>query len=52
MYTVYIAYQTVENSTEDALYTVHHGGETDLQSTNHVWWFIAFYLGHFLFSRA
>ena len=45
----HIAYQTVENSTEDALYAVHHmGGKSDLSAN--VWRLIAL-SGTFLFDQ-
>ncbi|MBP6065560.1 MAG: xanthan lyase [Bacteroides sp.] len=50
-YAVYIAYQTVASSTNDALYTVHHKGGTSQFNVNQqmgggTW----IYLGHFAFD--
>jgi len=52
MYAVYIAYQTTENSTEDALYTVHHmGGKTEFAINQTMFGGSWLYLGHFLFDQ-
>lgn len=51
-YAVYVAYKTVENSTDDALYTVYHQGGTSQFKVNQrmgggTW----IYLGHFDFKN-
>ena len=51
-YAVYVSYKTVSNSTDDALYTVHHKGGTSRFSVNQqmgsgTW----IYLGHFRFGE-
>ncbi len=50
-YAVYVSYQTVENSADDALYTVYHNGGTSQFKVNQqmgggTW----IYLGHFTFE--
>ncbi len=51
-YAVYVAYQTTENSTEDALYTVHHlGGKTEFAINQSMFGGSWLYLGHFLFDQ-
>ncbi|MEG0648128.1 MAG: xanthan lyase, partial [Bacteroides sp.] len=50
-YAVYVSYQTVENGTDDALYTVHHKGGVSAFKVNQrmgggTW----IYLGHFAFD--
>ncbi len=52
MYAVYIAYQTHEESTEDAHYTVHHlGGKTEFAINQTMYGGSWLYLGHFLFDK-
>lgn len=52
MYAVYISYRTVENSTEDARYTVHHlGGETSFSVNQKMYGGTWLYLGHFIFDE-
>ncbi|MDR3118462.1 MAG: xanthan lyase [Mediterranea sp.] len=51
-YAVYVSYKTVSNSTNDALYTVHHKGGASKFSVNQqmgsgTW----IYLGHFKFGK-
>lgn len=51
MYAVYISYRTVENSTEDAYYTVYHlGGETSFSVNQKMYGGTWLYLGHFMFD--
>ena len=50
-YAVYVAYQTVKNSTDDALYTVvHKGGETQFRVNQTMGGGTWIYLGHFDFE--
>lgn len=52
MYAVYVSYRTVENSTEDAQYTVHHtGGETSFSVNQKMYGGTWLYLGHFMFDE-
>ncbi|MDD4427056.1 MAG: xanthan lyase [Paludibacter sp.] len=52
MYAVYVSYQTLENSTEDAHYTVHHlGGKTAFSVNQTMFGGTWLYLGHFLFDE-
>ncbi|MDO9633581.1 MAG: xanthan lyase [Paludibacter sp.] len=51
-YAVYVSYQTTENSTEDAHYTVHHlGGTTAFAVNQTVYGGTWLYLGHFKFDK-
>ena len=51
-YTVYVSYQTVKNSTDDALYTVfHEGGKTDFIVNQQMGGGTWIYLGSFLFNE-
>lgn len=51
LYAVYVAYQTTENSTKDARYTVHHlGGATEFLVNQTMFGGSWLYLGHFLFD--
>jgi len=51
-YGVYISYQTVKNSSDDALYTVYHaGGNTDFLVNQQMGGGTWIYLGSFLFDR-
>lgn len=51
-YAVYVSYKTVEKSTTDALYTVHHlGGETQFRVNQKMGGGTWIYLGHFLFEE-
>ncbi|MBK5721578.1 xanthan lyase [Dysgonomonas sp. Marseille-P4677] len=51
-YGVYISYQTVENSTEDALYTVHHlGGKTEFRVNQTMGGSTWIFLGYFSFDK-
>lgn len=51
-YAVYVSYRTVEKSTTDALYTVHHlGGETKFRVNQKMGGGTWIYLGHFLFGE-
>lgn len=50
-YAVYISYKTLPNSTEEALYTVHHlGGTTEFSINQQMGGGTWIYLGHFDFS--
>lgn len=52
IYAVYVSYRTVENSTEDANYTVHHlGGETSFSVNQKIYGGTWLYLGHFMFDE-
>ena len=51
-YAVYIAYRTVKNSTDDALYTVYHkGGKTQFKVNQSMGGGTWIYLGHFDFAK-
>ena len=51
-YGVYISYQTVENSTDDALYTVYHlGGETEFKINQKMGGGTWLFLGYFSFGE-
>lgn len=50
-YAVYVSYQTVDNSTADAQYTVcHAGGETTFKVNQNMYGGTWLYLGHFYFK--
>ena len=52
MYAVYVSYRSVENSTKDAHYTVHHtGGETTFLINQQMFGGSWLYLGHFRFDE-
>lgn len=52
VYAVYVAYKTVTNSTEDALYTVmHKGGSTQFRVNQQMGGGTWIYLGHFSFEQ-
>lgn len=51
-YAVYVSYQTVKNSTDDALYTVHHlGGETEFRVNQTMGGGTWIFLGYFKFAE-
>ncbi len=51
-YGVYISYQTVENSTDDALYTVYHlGGKTEFKINQTMGGGTWIFLGYFSFDK-
>lgn len=51
-YGVYVSYQTVKNSTEDALYSVHHaGGKTDFRVNQQMGGGTWIFLGYFHFDN-
>ncbi len=51
-YAVYVSYKTVENSAEDALYTVYHkGGTTQFKVNQKMGGGTWIYLGHFSFEE-
>lgn len=51
-YAVYVSYQTLPNSADDALYTVHHlGGTTTFKVNQHMGGGTWIYLGTFLFAQ-
>lgn len=51
-YAVYVSYQSVQNSTTDARYTVHHlGGQTDFSVNQTMFGGSWLYLGHFDFAK-
>lgn len=51
-YGVYISYQTVENSTDDALYTVYHlGGKTEFKVNQTMGGGTWIFLGYFSFDK-
>lgn len=51
-YAVYVSYQTVKNSTEDALYTVYHaGGKTEFKVNQQMGGGTWIYLGTFSFQE-
>ncbi|GBU08006.1 xanthan lyase [Bacteroidales bacterium] len=51
-YAVYISYKSLSNSTDDALYTVHHrGGETQFKINQTMGGGTWIYLGHFAFDK-
>ncbi len=51
-YGVYISYQTLKNSTDDALYTVFHaGGKTDFRVNQQMGGGTWIFLGHFTFDK-
>ena len=51
-YAVYVSYQTVRNSTEDALYTVFHaGGSSQFRVNQQMGGGTWIYLGHFSFDQ-
>ncbi|MDO5522687.1 MAG: xanthan lyase, partial [Bacteroidia bacterium] len=51
-YGVYVSYQTVKNSTEDALYSVHHaGGRTDFAVNQTMGGGTWIFLGYFNFNK-
>lgn len=50
-YAVYVSYQTVENGTDDALYTIHHrGGRSQFKVNQLMGGGTWIYLGHFAFD--
>lgn len=52
LYAVYVSYQTLENSAEDAHYTVYHsGGKTDFLINQTVYGGTWLYLGHYKFDK-
>jgi len=52
LYAVYVSYQTVENSTVDARYTVYHlGGKTEFSVNQTIFGGTWLYLGHFKFEK-
>lgn len=52
LYGVYVSYQTTDNSTEDAHYTIHHlGGNTEFSVNQTVYGGTWLYLGHFKFDK-
>ncbi|MEA4935230.1 MAG: xanthan lyase [Paludibacter sp.] len=51
-YAVYVSYQTVDNSAEDAHYTVYHsGGKTEFVVNQTIYGGTWLYLGHFKFDK-
>jgi hypothetical protein len=51
-YAVYVSYQTVKNSTNEAVYTVHHlGGSTQFALNQQMGGGTWIYLGHFRFGK-
>lgn len=51
-YAVYVSYQTVKNSSEDALYTVYHaGGKTEFKVNQQMGGGTWIYLGNFSFKK-
>lgn len=51
-YAVYVSYQTVQNSSDDALYTVHHaGGSTDFRVNQQMGGGTWIFLGQFTFDK-
>lgn len=51
-YAVYVSYQTLPNSTDDALYTIHHrGGESQFKVNQKMGGGTWLYLGHFSFDE-
>ena len=51
-YGVYVSYQTVKNSTDDALYSVHHaGGRTDFRVNQQMGGGTWIFLGYFTFEK-
>lgn len=51
-YAVYVSYQTLPNSTQDAYYSVHHlGGVTEFKVNQTLYGGTWLYLGHFLFDQ-
>ena len=51
-YAVYVSYQTVKNSTDDARYTIYHkGGTTEFRINQQMGGGTWIYLGHFHFDE-
>jgi hypothetical protein len=52
IYAVYVSYQALDNSAEDAHYTVHHaGGKTEFLINQTIYGGTWLYLGHFKFDK-